>query len=107
MVVALLRAGSSPAPSLRTFSPAPPEVRGVAQPVRVLLSQLRDGTTINPWSLAQVAVVLLACVPLARVVVVGVVLARDPSAGSKALAWCAALVALLLLAGLAGVPLHA
>jgi hypothetical protein len=107
LLIALLRAGASPAPQLSTYAPAPADVRGVAQPALALLAQLRAGGAINPWSLAQVAVVLLACVPLARVVVVCLALARDRQQGSRPLAWCAGLVALLLLAGLAGVPLHA
>jgi hypothetical protein len=105
--LALLVHARDRAPDLSSFAPAPSDVRGVAQPAFATFSQMLKGNAPNPWSLAQLTIVLLACVPLASVVVLGVKLWSDPAPSSKALAWCAALVVLALLAGLAGVPLHA
>lgn len=99
----------SPAPQFATYFQS--HERGVAAPGMHVVKSVQSGSLPNAWALAQLAIITLVCVPLARVLMFGSCLLREQLTTTNqrrhkanvVLFICAVIVVCVVLAGLAGI----
>jgi hypothetical protein len=106
LVLALVQGWRSPAPDLSRFFAS--NQRGVASPFLDVFAACKALRMPSAWALAQCAVIVLVCVPVARVAAYAIVLLQSRSRARTLLFACAIVVLIMLIVGLAGaMPLHA